>query len=110
MVEQGDIVKIDFSPQRGREQAGYRPAVVISNSKYMKRTGFIIACPITNSDKGFPLHIKLCGGLETTGVVMCDQIKTLDLKVRDYKVVERLPNDLLHNVLLIVRKEIEWLE
>ncbi len=106
MVRQGDIIKVDFSPQIGHEQAGYRPAVVVSNDFFNEKTNLAIACPITNTKRPFPLHVYLDGRTETTGVILCEQIKALDLRLRTFRVVERLPDDLLNEVIAIVFSEI----
>ncbi|KLU59579.1 mRNA interferase PemK [Peptococcaceae bacterium CEB3] len=107
MVKQGDIIKLDFNPPSGREQAGYRPAVVISNDFFNARTNLTMVCPITNTRKPFPLHISLDDRTTTTGVVLCEHLKALDLNVRPYKVVERIPDDLLDEVIGTVFSEIE---
>jgi len=67
MVKQGDIIKLNFDPQSGREQAGYRPAVVISNDIFNIKTNMEIVCPITNTNRSFPLHIPLDNRTTTTG-------------------------------------------
>ena len=107
MVRQGDIIRVDFNPQRGHEQAGYRPAVVISNDFFNQRTNMIIACPITNTVRQFPLHIPLDDRTQTTGVILCEHVRALDLSARRYKVVESLPADILQTVSDIVFSEIE---
>lgn len=107
MVKQGDIIKVNLNPQKGHEQAGYRPAVVISNDFFNAKTNLVIVCPITNTDNKFPLHIPLGGKTKTTGVILCEHIKTLDLKAREYSYVEKLPNDLLEEVIAVVFSEIE---
>ena len=107
MVNQGDIIKMDFDPQSGHEQAGYRPAVVISNAFYNSRANTTIVCPITNTNKPFPLHIPLDGRTKTTGVVLCEHVKAVDISARSYKVIERMPNDLINEVIATVFSEIE---
>ena len=107
MVKQGTIIKINFNPQRGHEQAGYRPAVVISNSFFNEKTNLAIVCPITNTDNNFPLHIKLDERTKTTGVILCEHIKSLDLKTRNYQVIEELPEDILKKLIYIVYAEIQ---
>jgi mRNA interferase MazF len=97
MVKQGDIVKLDFDPKSGHEQAGYRPAVVISNDFFNMKTNLTIVCPITNTKRPFPLHVKLDSRTETTGTILCEQIKALDLSARTHRIVERLPDDLLNS-------------
>lgn len=110
MVKQGTIIKINFNPQAGHEQAGYRPAVVISNNIFNKKAKLAIVCPITNTNNKFPLHINLDDRTKTTGVIMCEHIKALDLNSRNYQEVEQLPNDILQNVINIVYAEIEQIE
>lgn len=104
MVRQGDIVKVNFDPQ-----AGYRPALVISNDFFNQKTNIVIVCPITNTRNRFPLHIPLDDRTETTGVILCEHIKALDLNARGYRVVEALPKDLLSKVIGVVFSEIEEL-
>lgn len=96
---QGDIVFIDFNPQAGHEQAGRRPALVVSNDSYNKYTNMAIVCPITNTDNAFPLHIRLDDRTATTGVILCEQVKALDLNARNASFKESLPTDLLQEVL-----------
>lgn len=107
MVSQGDIIKLSFDPHSGHEQAGYRPAVVISNDFFNANTPLTIVCPITNTIRHFPLHIALDNRTETTGVVLCEQIKAVDLRRRQYVFVEKIPEDLLDEVIEIVFSEIE---
>lgn len=107
MVKQGAIIKVDFNPQAGHEQAGYRPALVISNDFFNQKANLTIVCPITNTSNRFPLHIPLDSRTVTTGVVLCEHVKALDLKARPYKVVEQLPKDLLDKVVGVVFSEIE---
>jgi mRNA interferase MazF len=107
MVKQGDIIKINFNPQIGREQAGYRPALVISNNFFRDKTNLTIVCPITNTIRPFPLHVALDERTKTTGVVMCEQLKAVDLAERPHSVVETIPDDLLNEAIEIVFSEIE---
>lgn len=98
MVDQGDIIKVNFNPQKGHEQAGYRPALVVSNNFFNEKTNLVIACPITNTDNYFPLHVRLDERTETSGVILCEHVKTLDLKARGFKYVEKLPTDIFSKV------------
>lgn len=109
MVKQGDIIKLDFNPQAGHEQSGYRPAVVLSNNFFNQKTNLTIVCPITNTNNKFPLHISLDERTQTTGVILCEHIKALDLTSRHYKIIEKLPKDLLELAVNIVFSEIEIL-
>lgn len=107
MVNQGDIIKVNFNPQRGHEQAGYRPALVVSNNVFNEKTNLTMVCPITNTDNKFPLHIPLDKRTNTTGVVLCEHIRTLDLNAREYKFVESIPEDILQQVCDVLIAEIE---
>lgn len=107
MVKQGDIIKIDFNPQVGHEQAGYRSALVVSNTFYNKKTGLAILCPITNADNKFPLHVKLDDRTKTTGAVLCEHVNSLDVEQRKYIKVESMPKDILQKVINVVFAEIE---
>ena len=109
MVKQGDIIKVHFNPQAGHEQAGYRPALVISNNFFNQKTNLTIVCPITNTNNRIPLHIPLDDRTGTTGVILCEHVKALDLNARTYRVVEQLPKDLLEKVIEVVLSEIEML-
>lgn len=107
MVKQGDIIKVNFNPQKGHEQAGYRPAVVVSNDIFNQKTNLAIICPITNTNNEFPLHIPLDSRTQTTGVILCEHIKALDLNARAHTIIEKLPNDILKKVIEVVFAEIE---
>ncbi len=110
MVKQGTIIKINFNPQAGHEQAGYRPAVVISNNVFNEKAKLSIVCPITNTNNFFPLHIPLDERTKTTGVILCEHIKALDLNSRTFQIVEELPKDILEKVIKVVYSEIEQIE
>ena len=78
--EAGDIVWLDFNPQAGREQAGHRPAVVLSPKSYNSKTGLMLCCPMTTRIKGYPFEVQV--GQAGTGVVLSDQVKSLDFSLR----------------------------
>ena len=103
MVKQGNIILVDFDPQTGHEQKGRRPALVISNALFNRYSEMAIVCPITNTDKNHPLHVKLNTNTKTTGVVLCDQLRTMDIKARNFKFLE----DIFDNVLDIVSSLLE---
>ena len=107
MVKQGDIVKVSFDPNSGHEQKEYRPALVISNDEFNKRTKLAIVCPITNTNNSFPLHVPLDSRSSTTGVILCEHLRTLDLNSRKSKFVEKVPSDILKKVTDIVAAEVE---
>ena len=97
--KQGDIVTMNFSLQSGHEQAGPRPALVVNNDQFFQFTNMAIVCPITNSDNGFPLHVALDSRTKTTGVVECEQCKSLDVFSRNVVFRETLPSDILDIIL-----------
>ena len=129
--ERGDAVWITLNPQAGHEQAGRRPAVVLSPSAYNKKVGRAILCPITNQAKGYPFEVAIPNGLESvfkrspaasprrgtsartrtlsefedaflevTGVILSDQVKSLDWKARRAERIDRLPDEIILEVLL----------
>lgn len=104
---QGDIVMLNFNPQAGHEQAGRRPALVVSNSSFHRYTGLAIFCPITNQIKNYPMHVKLDERTKTTGEILCEHVKSLDYNARNIAYVEALPADLLDEVLDRVRMSID---
>ncbi|QJC53159.1 mRNA-degrading endonuclease [Paenibacillus albicereus] len=83
----GDLVWLDFDPQAGREQAGRRPALVLSESAFNELTGFAVVCPITNQAKDYAFEVPIPEGLAFTGVVLTDQFTSLDVRKRKVKVV-----------------------
>ncbi len=107
MVSQGDIIWVNFSPQSGHEQSGSRPAVIVSNDFFNSKTRLAIICPITNTDNNFPLHVRLDQRTKTTGVILCEHVKCLDIGSRAYKFIERAPKDILERVVNIVYAQIE---
>ncbi len=104
---QGDIVMLNFNPQAGHEQAGRRPALIVSNKSFHRYTRMAIVCPITNQIKDYPMHVKLDGRTRTTGEILCEHVKSLDIAARGAVFVETLPDDLLEEVLERVRLSIE---
>ena len=78
----GDVVWITLNPQAGHEQAGRRPAVVLSPQNYNGKIGLAILCPITNQIKGYPFEVLLPVGLPVAGAILSDQVKSLDWHAR----------------------------
>jgi len=107
MVKQGDIIIIDLDPQAGYEQRGRRPAVVISNNLFNRYSRMFMICPITHTNKRHSFHIPLDARTSTTGVILCDQARILDVKARNYSFVEHLPTELLDKVKNLVISFIE---
>lgn len=100
--KKGDLVILNFDPQAGHEQKGRRPALIISNEAFNKTLGLAIACPITNTDRNFPFHVKV-ESENLTGFIMTEQIKSIDFGARKVKFVEELDEDTLNKVLGITK-------
>ncbi len=86
--DRGDIVWLTFDPQAGHEQAGRRPALVISPEAYNRKLGLALFCPITSRKKGYPFEVEMSGG-DITGVALADQIRNLDWKARRTEFAEK---------------------
>lgn len=91
----GHVIKIDFDPVAGHEQGGWRPAIVLSPASYNGKTNLAVAVAVTNQIKGYPFEVRLPGTMKTTGVVLADQIKSLDWYARRAKYVEDAPSEVL---------------
>ena len=107
IFEQGDIIYLDFDPQAGHEQKGRRPAFVVSNGTFNHFTKSAIVCPITNTNRNIPIQVKLDHRTKTTGVIMCEQVKALDILKRNAEFVETAPDDIVNEVVDIVLSFIE---
>jgi mRNA interferase MazF len=88
--ERGDAVWIGLDPRSGREQAGRRPALVLSPAAYNRKVGLALLCPITSQVKGFPFEVPLPAGLAVTGVILSDQVKSLDWRARNAEWIARI--------------------
>ncbi|NCP16370.1 endoribonuclease MazF [bacterium] len=97
--ERGDLVWLTFNPQAGHEQAGRRPALVLSPAAYNSKVGLAIFCPITSQVKGYPFEVILPEGLPVKGVILTDQIKNLDWRVRQAERICSLPAEVFSEVL-----------
>ena len=95
----GDLVWLQFTPQAGHEQAGQRPALVISPSAYNRRVGLALCCPITSQVKGYPFEVVLPGSLEVKGVILSDQLRSLDWKASKARRIERVPPEVLEETI-----------
>lgn len=82
LPDRGDVVWIDFNPQAGHEQAGRRPALVLSPARYNSKVGLLLLCPVTTQIKGYPFEANIPSGLRVTGTILSDQVKSLDWKAR----------------------------
>lgn len=95
----GDIVWLTFNPQAGHEQAGRRPAVVLSPLSYNAKVGLALLCPITSAIKGYPFEVNLPHGLPISGVILADQVKSLDWQARAVEFICALPDAVTREVL-----------
>jgi len=89
----GDVVWITFNPQAGHEQAGRRPALVLSPSSYNGKVGLAILCPITSQVKGYPFEVAIPSGSKLSGVILADQVKSLDWRIRKAEFICKLPRE-----------------
>ena len=97
--QRGDAIWISLNPQAGHEQAGRRPAVVLSPGAYNGKVGLAILCPITGQIKGYPFEVRIPDGLPVGGVVLADQVKSLDWRARQAEWICTLPPDVTAEVL-----------
>ena len=97
--DRGDAVWLNFSPKAGHPQSGRRPAVVVSPGSYNKKVGLGLFCPITSQTKGYPFEVGIPAGMNVSGVVLSDQIKSLDWKVREAQFICKLPVSTMSEVL-----------
>ncbi len=97
--DSGDLVWLTFDPQRGREQSGRRPALVLSPGTYNAKTGLALVCPVTSRVKGYPFEVPLPAGLPIAGVVLADHVKSLDWQERRAEPAGRVPSEVLLEVL-----------
>ncbi|HEV7670541.1 MAG TPA: endoribonuclease MazF [Thermoanaerobaculia bacterium] len=93
--DRGDVVRLTFDPQAGHEQAGRRPAVILSPKAYNARVGLALFCPVTSQVKGYPFEVALPENLAVSGVVLADQVKSLDWRARRAEFWARLPPDVM---------------
>jgi len=96
--ERGDIIWLSFHPQAGHEQAGRRPALVLSPASYNRRAGLALVCPVTNRIKGYPFEVAIPAGLSVSGVVLADHLRSVDWSARRSEFVCKTPAALLTEV------------
>ncbi|HSG43673.1 MAG TPA: endoribonuclease MazF [Anaerolineales bacterium] len=109
--DKGDVVWITFNPQAGHEQAGHRPALVLSPKAYNGKVGLAILCPITSQVKGYPFEVLIPDGLEVNGAILSDQVKSLDWRVRKAEFSCKLPptvfNEVVKKLSTLIREQLE---
>ena len=100
--KKGDFIAITLDPRTGHEQSGRRPALVVSNDLFNRHTGLCIACPVTNTRRDYPFHVSVPEGEAVTGVVMVEQVKSIDFRARKAKCIAKAPQPILEEVLSIL--------
>jgi mRNA interferase MazF len=109
--ESGDIVWIIFNPQAGHEQAGRRPALVLSPATYNGKVGLATLCPITSQVKGYPFEVIIPDGLEISGAILSDQVKSLDWNARKAEFSCKLPpttfNEVVQKLSTLIRQQLQ---
>lgn len=105
--KQGDIVFLDFNPTKGHEQAGIRPAVVVSTYTFNQNTKMVILCPITSNNKEFPTHYQLKDTMNVHGSVLCEHVRSVDYEIRNLKFVEKLSDNDFVSVITLLNACIE---
>ena len=104
----GDVIWLNFDPQAGHEQAGHRPALVLSPKTYNGKTGLCLVAPITNQGKGYPFELALPVSCQTTGVVLCDQVRSLDWRARMATLKEKAGLDFVRDALARFMPLVTW--
>jgi len=100
--QKGDFIAVTFDPQSGHEQKGRRPALVVSNTLFNEQTGLAMVCPLTTADRGYPFHVAVIRNPDVRGFVMVEQVKSIDYRTRQAKLIGKASDDLLDEVLSIL--------
>ena len=100
--KKGDFIVVTLDPQRGHEQKGRRPALVVSNTLFNKRTGLAIVCPLTTTDRAYPFHVAVIDNPQLKGFVMVEQVKSIDYRARQITNIGKASEALLDEVLSIL--------
>jgi mRNA interferase MazF len=105
--DRGDVVRVSFNPQAGHEQAGWRPALVLSPKIYNAKVGLALLCPVTSQVKGYPFEVQIPDGHPVAGVILSDQVKSLDWRARRAELWCQLPAITCQEVLRKLRTLLE---
>ena len=106
--DSGELIWLNFDPRAGHEQAGHRPAVVLSPKAYNSRTGLCLVVPVTSQRKGYPFELALPAKCHTTGVVLCDQVRSVDWKARQATLKETAGLDFAREILARFLPLVTW--
>lgn len=102
--QRGHFIRINFNPQAGHEQKGKRPALVVSHTLFNEKRGFVFACPISNTKRQNPFYIIIPDGEALTGVIMTDQLRSLDYVARKAEFLGECPEALMRSALLKIKR------
>jgi mRNA interferase MazF len=97
--KRGDVIWLSFNPQAGHEQTGHRPALVLSPEPYNRKVGLSLLCPLTSQAKGYPFEVHVPPGLPVSGVILSDQVKSMDWNARGASYFCSLPDSVVRQVL-----------
>ena len=99
----GDLVWLDFAPQAGHEQSGRRPALVVSHDAYNRKAGLILGCPVTSQRKGYPFEVSIPEGMPVSGVILADQMRSLDWRSRRALFIAKAPSETLAEAVSLIK-------
>lgn len=102
--DRGDAIWLEFTPQAGHEQAGRRPALVLSPRAYNEKVGLALVCPITSRSKGYPFEVAIPDGLNVAGVILADQVNSLDWIARRAAFIDAIPAVVIRDTLRLTHK------
>ena len=97
--DRGQLIWLTFNPQAGHEQSGRRPALVLSPATYNGKAGLVLVCPVTSQQKGYPFEVLIPSGLPLAGVVLADQLRSLDWRAREAALICRAPDSVIAEAL-----------
>ncbi len=95
----GDFIRLNFDPQAGHEQMGSRPAIVLSHTSFNRKMGFVFVCPISTTKRRNPFYVPIPESEKVTGIIMADQLRSLDYRARKAIFISKSPEVVLHEVL-----------
>ena len=98
--KRGDFIRLNFDPQAGHEQMGSRPAIVLSHTSFNRKMGFVFVCPISTTKRKNPFYVPIPESEKVTGIIMTDQLRSLDHRARKAIFISMCPEVLLQEVLM----------
>lgn len=98
--KRGDFIRLNFDPQAGHEQMGSRPALVLSHTSFNTKMGFVFVCPISTTKRRNPFYVPIPESEKVTGIIMADQLRSLDHRARKAVFISECPEVLFQEVLM----------